>query len=192
MVFDFTPNRSRHGPLKFLGDYSGYVQADAYSGYDEFFRTSDATEVGCNAHARRKFEYALDSDPVRAANMMALYGKLYDIERGAKEEQCDNAQLLHARQTNAKPILEQIKELLDKWKNEVLPKSEIGKAVGYALNQWEALIRYVDDPILSIDNNLSERTLRMVAIGRKNYLFAGSESGGHSDIAECAITVTLI
>jgi len=110
--------------------------------------------------------------------MMALYGKLYDVERQAKEEQYDNAQLLHIRQTKAKPILAQIKELLDKWKTEVLPKSEIGKAVGYALNQWEALTRYVDDPILSIDNNLSERTLRMVAIGRKNYLFAGSESGG--------------
>jgi transposase len=193
VVFDFTPNRSRHGPLEFLGDYSGYVQADAYSGYDEFFRTSKATEVGCNSHARRKFEYALDSDPVRAANMMALYGKLYDIERQAKEEQYDNVHLLHARQMNAKPILAQIKEIFDKWKNEVLPKSEIGKAVGYALNQWEALIRYVDDPILDIDNNLSERTLRMVAIGRKNYLFAGSESGGrraavlYSLVASCKL-----
>ena len=72
VVFDFTPTRSREGPIKFLGNYSGYVQADAYSGYDEFFRKSDATEVGCNSHARRKFEYALDSDPVRAARMMVL------------------------------------------------------------------------------------------------------------------------
>ena len=147
VVFDFTPNRSRHGPLNFLGNYNGYVQADACSGYDEFFRNSKATEVGCNAHARRKFDYALDTDPVRAANMLALYGKLYEIEKRAKEEKYGNKQLLHIRQTEAKPILEQIKKLLDKWKIEALPQSPLGKAVTYALNQWEALICYLNDPI---------------------------------------------
>jgi transposase len=177
VVFDFTPNRSREGPLKFLGTYSGYVQADAYSGYDEFFRKSDATEVGCHAHARRKFDYALDSDPVRAARLLVLWGKLYDIERKAKDDNYSIAQLLEARQKEAKPILVEIKTVLDEYKNQVLPKSPIGKAVSYSLNQWEALNRYVDDSILEIDNNLSERLLRMVVIGRKNYLFAGSEAG---------------
>jgi transposase len=177
VVFDFTPNRSREGPLKFLGTYSGYVQADAYSGYDEFFRKSDATEVGCHAHARRKFDYALDSDPVRAARLLVLWGKLYDIERKARDDNYSMAQLLEARQKEAKPILAEIKTVLDEYKNQVLPKSPIGKAVSYSLNQWEALNRYVDDPILDIDNNLSERLLRMVVIGRKNYLFAGSEAG---------------
>ena len=193
VVFDFTPTRSREGPLKFLGKYSGYVQADAYSGYDEFFRKSDATEVGCNSHARRKFDYALDTDPVRAARMLALWGRLYDIERKAKDENYSSAQLLEARQKEAKPILAEIETVLDEYKNQVLPKSPIGKAITYSLNQWEALNRYVDDPMLEIDNNLSERILRMVVIGRKNYMFAGSEAGAwraaiiYSLVASCKL-----
>jgi hypothetical protein len=179
--------------LKFLGKYSGYVQADAYSGYDEFFRKSDATEVGCNAHARRKFDYALDTDPVRAACMLVLWGRLYDIERKARDENYSSAQLLEARQKQAKPILAEIKAVLDEYKNQVLPKSPIGKAITYSLNQWEALNRYVDDPMLEIDNNLSERILRMVVIGRKNYMFAGSEAGAwraaiiYSLVASCKL-----
>ena len=177
VVFDFTPTRSREGPVKFLGKYSGYVQADAYSGYDEFFRKSGATEVGCHAHARRKFDYALDTDPVRSARLLVLWGRLYDIERKAKEEKYSSVQLLEVRQKEARPILAEIKTVLDEYKNQVLPKSPIGKAITYSLNQWEALNRYLGDPMLDIDNNLSERTLRMVVIGRKNYLFAGSEAG---------------
>ena len=194
VVFDFTPTRSREGPLKFLGKYSGYVQADAYSGYDEFFRKNkSATEVGCNAHARRKFDYALDTDPVRAARMLVLWGRLYDIERKAKDENYSSVQLLEARQKQARPILAEIKTALDEYKNQVLPKSPIGKAVTYSLNPWDALNRYVDDPMLDIDNNLSERTLRMVVIGRKNYMFAGSEAGAwraaiiYSLVASCKL-----
>ena len=194
VVFDFTPTRSREGPLKFLGKYSGYVQADAYSGYDEFFRKNkSATEVGCNAHARRKFDYALDTDPVRAARMLVLWGRLYDIERKARDENYSSVQLLEARQKQAMPILAEIKTALDEYKNQALPKSPIGKAVTYSLNQWEALNRYVDDPMLDIDNNLSERTLRMVVIGRKNYMFAGSEAGAwraaiiYSLVASCKL-----
>lgn len=193
VVFDFTPTRSREGPVKFLGTYSGYVQADAYSGYDEFFRKSDATEVGCHAHARRKFDYALDTDPVRAARLLVLWGRLYDIERKAKQENYSSAQLLEARQKEAKPILAEIKTVLNEYKNRVLPKSPIGKAISYSLNQWEALNIYVDDPLLDIDNNLSERTLRMVVIGRKNYMFAGSEAGAwraaiiYSLVASCKL-----
>jgi transposase len=193
VVFDFTPTRSREGPIKFLGDYGGYVQADAYSGYDEFFRKSNATEIGCNSHARRKFEYAVDSDPVRAARMMVLCGRLYEIEKRAKKENYSDEQLLEARQTEALPIFDEILSALNEYKDRVLPKSPMGKAITYSLNQWEALIRYVDDPILDIDNNLSERTLRMVVIGRKNYLFAGSESGAkraaiiYSLVASCKL-----
>jgi len=193
VVFDFTPTRSREGPLKFLGKYSGYVQADAYSGYDELFRKGKATEVGCNSHARRKFEYALDSDPVRAARMMVLWGRLYEIESRAKKEKYDGAQLLDVRQKEAKPILAEIKTVLDEYKDQVVPKSPMGKAITYALNQWEVLNRYVENPILDIDNNLSERTLRMVVIGRKNYMFAGSEAGAwraaiiYSLVASCKL-----
>jgi len=194
VVFDFTANRSRNGPVSFIGkDYKGYVQADAYSGYDELFRTTEAVEVGCHAHARRKFEYALDSDPVRSARMMVLWGKLYEIEKRAKEENYDSAQLLQARQKEAKPILAEIKTVLDEYKNQVLPKSPMGKAITYSLNQWNFLLRYADDPILDIDNNLAERTLRMVVIGRKNYMFAGSEAGAkraaiiYSLVASCKL-----
>jgi transposase len=193
VVFDFTPTRSREGPLKFLGKFSGYVQADAYSGYDEFFRKSDATEVGCHAHARRKFDYALDTDPVRAARLLVLWGSLYDIERNAREENYSSSQLLEVRQKQAKLILAEIKAVLDEYKDQVLPKSPIGKAIAYSLNQWEALNRYVDDPMLEIDNNVSERTLRMVVIGRKNYMFAGSEAGAwraaiiYSLVASCKL-----
>ena len=193
VVFDFTPTRSREGPLKFLGDYCGFVQADAYSGYDEFFRKGKATEVGCNAHARRKFEYAMDSDPVRAARMMVLWGRLYGIESRAKKEKYNSAQLLKARQQEAMPILAEIKAVLGEYKDQVLPKSPMSKAINYALNQWEALNRYVDDPMLDIDNNISERTLRMVVIGRKNYMFAGSEAGAeraaiiYSLVASCKL-----
>jgi transposase len=193
VVFDFTPTRSREGPIKFLGKYCGKLQADAYSGYDEYFRTSGATEIGCHAHARRKFEYALDSDPVRAARLMVLWGRLYEIEKRAKEEKYNGTQLLKVRQNEAKPILNKIKAVLNEYKDRVLPKSPMGKAITYSLNQWEALQRYCDDPILEIDNNLSERTLRTVCIGRKNYLFAGSEAGArrtaniYSLVASCKL-----
>ena len=193
VVFDFTPNRSREGPIRFLGNYSGYVQADAYSGYDEFFRVSQAIEVGCNSHARRKFEYALDSDPVRAARMMVLWGRLYEIERIARQEKYEAAQLLEIRQTQAKPIFAEIRSLLEEYQKQVLPKSPMGKAIGYALNQWDALMRYTDHPLLDIDNNISERVLRMVVLGRKNYLFAGREAGArraailYSLVASCKL-----
>lgn len=193
VVFDFTSTRSREGPIKFLGDYDGFVQADAYSGYDAFFRKGKATEIGCHSHARRKFEYALDDDPVRAARLMVLWGRLYAIESRAKEDEVDSVQLLKVRQHEAKPILEEIKRVLDDTKDQVLPKSPISKAINYSLNQWDALVRYSDNPILDIDNNLSERTLRMVVLGRKNYMFAGSEAGAwrasiiYSLVASCKL-----
>jgi hypothetical protein len=193
VVFDFTPNRSRNGPTNFLGNYDGFVQADAYSGYDEFFRKGKATEVGCNSHARRKFEHAMDSDPVRAARMMVLWGRLYEIEKRAKEENYSDERLLVTRQTEALPIFDEVMSAINEYKDQVLPKSPMGKAITYTFNQWDALVRYTSDPILSIDNNLSERTLRMVVLGRKNYLFAGSEAGAeraaiiYSLVASCKL-----
>jgi len=193
VIFDFTPTRSRHGPIAMMKDYTGYVQADAYSGYDEFFRTSEATEVGCNAHARRKFDQALESDPARGARMVGLWNRLYDVERDLKDENASHEDILQARQTKSKAILDMIKPILDRYQLEVLPKTPIGKAVTYALNQWQALCEYINNPILSIDNNLSERTIRMVVIGRKNYLFAGSEAGAkraaiiYSMVASCKL-----
>ena len=140
-----------------------------------------------------KFEYALDDDPVRAAHMMVLWGRLYEIESRAKKEKYSSTQLLQARQDEAKPILKEMKLALDKYKNQVLPKGLMAKAITYALNQWEALNHYVENPMLDIDNNISERALRMVVIGRKNYMFAGSEAGAwraaiiYSLVASCKV-----
>ena len=171
-----------------------FVQADAYSGYDEFFRESGSTEVGCHAHARRKFDYAMESDPARGSQMLALWKDLYAIEKTAKDQQYDAKQLLEARQTESTKILARIRENLIEWKDQTTPKSPTGKAITYSLNQWDALMAYLEDPILEIDNNLAERTLRMVAVGRKNWMFAGSEAGAeraaiiYSLVASCKLS----
>lgn len=182
-VFDFTETRSRAGPLAFLGGYAGYVQADAYGGYDVLFRPlpdgtdSPRREVGCWAHARRKFYDARLDDRSRCTEMLALIGKLYDVEREAKDVDADVRRAM--RQERSVPILEAIETKLQTWSIELLPKSTVGQAVAYARGQWKALLRYVQDGRLPIDNNLSERMLRMAAVGRKNWLFFGSEAGGH-------------
>jgi hypothetical protein len=193
VVFDYTPTHSRDGPIAFLGDYSGYVQADAYKGYDALFEKGDATEVACWAHTRRKFHDSLTTDPRRAHEMLAMIGKLYTVERQAKENGLDAIALKELRQQHSKPILEPIRRRLEDWSVEALPKSPIGQAVGYARGQWIALNRYTEDGDLDIDNNLSERVLRIVAIGRKNWLFAGSDAGAeraaiiYSLIASCKL-----
>jgi transposase len=193
VVFDYTPNHCREGPVEFLGDYSGYLQADAYAGYDVVFEKSLATEVGCWSHARRKFYEAKDTDPARGHEILVLIGELYKIERQAKEEEMNAAQIKDLRQEYSPPILNQIKQRLETFSIEVLPKSPMGQAIGYARGQWKALNRYLEDGILSIDNNLSERTLRMVVIGRKNWLFAGHDNGArwaaiiYSLVASCKL-----
>ena len=125
--------------------------------------------------------------------MMALWGRLYEIESRAKKQKYDEAKLLEVRQNEALPILAELKAALDEYRDQTLPKSPMGKAITYSLNQWDSLVRYADDPILEIDNNISERTLRMVVIGRKNYMFAGSEAGAwrasiiYSLVASCKL-----
>jgi transposase len=177
VVFDYTPTRQRAGPLAFLGDYSGFIQADAYAGYDAVFAQGRATEVGCWAHTRRKFYEAKDTAPAVAHEALLLIRALYKIERQAKEDKLEAEALLALRQAHSQPILATIAERLSVWSQSVLPKSPMGQAIGYAQGQWEALVRYADHPLLAIDNNLAERTLRAVTLGRKNWLFAGSDAG---------------
>jgi transposase len=194
VYFDYTTTRSREGPEQVLGGYQGYIQADAFNGYDGLYGEGKATEVGCWGHARRKFDEAKQTDPLRANQMLALIAKLYVIEDQAQEEHLDAEGVKALRQKFSKPILEdEIKPFLESWGPEVLPKSPIGKAVTYALNQWEALNRYLDNGILSIDNSLSERVIKLVALGRKNWLFSGSDEGAqraailYSLIASCKL-----
>jgi hypothetical protein len=193
VVFDYTPNRCRDGPVEFLRCFEGYLQADAYNGYDAVFENPVIIEVGCWSHARRKFYDAYDTDRAHCAEMMGYIRQLYDVEAQAKEQNFNASGRFFLRAEKSRPILERIKEKLDAWSISVLPKSPVGQAVSYARNQWQALMRFLENGILEVDNNISERVLRMVAIGRKNWMFAGSDEGGrraaviYSLVASCKL-----
>jgi transposase len=178
VVYDFTPTRSRDGPNRILEKFAGCLQCDAYSGFNELFRSGRVLEVGCWAHARRYFYEALASAPREAVLMLGKIQRLYRIEREAKERGLDADAVRRLREERARPILEELRVELERLAGEVLPKSLIGEAVGYARAQWAALNRYVEDGRLAIDNNSAERAMRRVAVGRKNWLFAGSLEGG--------------
>lgn len=175
-VYDFTPTHSRDGPMRYLGDYSGYLQADAYKGYDAIFQNEKVVEVACWAHARRYFFEAQSTDPPRSKAALGYIQRLYHVEELAKNLSAKARGLL--RREQSRPILLEFKQWLDAQGLLALPESEMGKAIGYALGQWSALTRYIEDGDLAIDNNAAENALRGVAIGRKNWLFAGSDAGG--------------
>src|SRR6185295_1030358 len=177
-IYDFTESRARDGPASFLGGFQGYLHADAYGGYDHIYLGSNEAilEVACWAHARRKFFDAKDSSLRDAHQVLEWIQQLYDIEDRARELSPQSRQSL--RQDESDPVLDRIEAYLAERSKRVLPKSPLGKAVFYAHNQWRALRRYTADGRLSIDNNVSERTLRHQAIGRKNWLFLGSEQAG--------------
>jgi transposase len=178
-VFNYTPDRCRDGPEQFFRGYKGYLQVDAYSGYECLFGTGDIVEVACWAHARRKFFDAKTSEEWRSHLMLGMIRGLYEVEDEVAKLD-DEAAKVRYRQQHARPLLETIAAWLKEHRDQVLPKSPLGEAIGYALNNWTALNRYVDVGYLAIDNNPAERSLRAVAIGRKNWLFAGSDAGGRT------------
>jgi transposase len=177
-VYDFTLSRSRDGPQSFLEDFRGYLHADAYAGYDAIYLGSDneIVEVACWAHARRQFFDARHNYPREAHQVLEWIRQLYDIEDRARELSVAARRELRAAEAN--PVLDKIEVYLAELATRVLPKTAFAKAVAYARNQWQALRRYTEDGRLTIDNNVSERTLRHQAIGRKNWLFLGSEAAG--------------
>ena len=177
-VYDFTASRERDGPAKFLKGFAGYLQADAYSGYDGLYigSPSPIREVACWAHARRKFYEARSSSPGNAALILEAIRRLYDVEDRARELSVEARQAL--RTGESVPILERLGGDLDRLAEKVLPKSALGQALTYARNQWSALCRYTADGRLTIDNNVAERRLRDQAIGRKNWLFLGNVDAG--------------
>jgi transposase len=195
-VFDFTLNRQRDGPQQFLAHFHGYLHADAFSGYDALYlpppRAGAASiiEVACHAHARRKFYEARGSDAARSHQALAYYRQLYELERRAKDNQLDDAQRRQLRQDLAVPILETFHTWLQAQRVEVLPKSPMAEAIGYALNNWTALRRYTDAGFLAIDNNVAEREMKRIAIGRKNWLFVGSPKGGQTAAVLFSFTST--
>jgi len=190
VVFDFTPGRSRDGPKRFLGDFGGILQADAYSGYDHLYVNGRIREAGCMAHGRRGFIKAEVEDKTNAGHALAAIRRLYAVERQANEQNLGPEARRELRQRESLPVLTAMKPWLVELKRSVRPKSFVGKAVGYFLNQWDALCFFTGDGRVAIDNNLVERQMRCVAVGRKNWLFAGSEEGGHRAAAIYSLVCT--
>jgi transposase len=188
LVYQYSPTREQHWPQTFLQGYTGFVQADAYAGYDALFATGRMREVACWAHARRKFFEAQQTDPERALYVLGVIRQLYAVEKRARQEKerlglpwADYWALrLRQRQEQCVSILTTLCHWLKEQQRQVLPKSPIGEAITYALNQWDALVRYTTEGFLEIDNNAVERALRPIAVGRKNYLFFGSDVGGQT------------
>lgn len=174
------------GPQAKLRGYRGYVQADAAGTFDDLFTDGSRLEVGCNAHARRKFFQTRDTDPTPAGFALSTYQRLYEIE--ARVRRASPEERLAARQLESKPIFDAFYAYLDELAGAVTPGSPLATAVTYARNHRVALRRFLDDGRLSPDNNAVERALRTVAVGRKNWLFAGSEQGAEN----AAIHYTLI
>jgi transposase len=184
IVYDHTESRAGRHPKAKLAGYRGYLQADAYAGYDQVFADGRIQEVACWAHARRKFfgiaQQAEKGKMISAHVALDFIGRLYDIEREAKDQRLDAADLRQRRQEQALPILQTFKDWLEERLRELAPKTPTAKAIGYALKNWQALVRYTEDGRLEIDNNRSERAIRPLAIGRKNWLFLGSPKGGQA------------
>ncbi|MBA3641649.1 MAG: IS66 family transposase [Acidobacteria bacterium] len=167
-VYDFTESRKRDGPAQWLAGFSGDLQADAYGGYDGLYQDSrrNIVEVACWAHTRRYWWEAKTTDAARAHQALAFIARLYQLEDAAKT--LSPADRCALRQEQAVPILAEFEAWLASIGSQVLPKSPVGEALRDTQNQWQALQRYATDGDLSIDNNLSERTVKIAALGRKN------------------------
>ncbi len=177
VLFDYRPGRSRSGPIHVLRNYKGWLQTDGYSAYEEFEKREGIFLVGCMAHVRRYFEKALDYDNVNAGWVLGKIRELYAIEREAREKCLGHDERKALREEKALPVINELGIWLrDKYKM-FLPKSPMGEAVNYFLGRFNYVARYLKDGQLEIDNNLAENAIRPIAIGRKNYLFAGSHEG---------------
>lgn len=176
-LFDYQEGRSSKNPNRMLKKFQGFLQTDGYKGYNGVSARSDVVAVGCMAHARRYFVKAKSCDPNNAEWMLTHIQSLYQIEKELRENGFAPEYRYQIRQKYALPILAEIRAWLDEKAKRVLPKSVIGEAITYMNNQWRRLERYTTDGRLEIDNNLVENQIRPVALGRKNYLFAGSHNG---------------
>ena len=175
--FAYSEDRKGEHPRRHLKNFKGALQADAYSGFHHLYGDGVIYEVACWAHTRRKFHdihvaHASPTTTEALARIGALYGIEEQIRGKPAELRCS------VRQTRSKPLLDELRQWMDKTLRSLSTKSETAGAIRYALSHWRALTRYIDDGLLEIDNNSAERTLRAVAIGRKNYLFMGADSGG--------------
>ena len=174
VLFDYRTGRGREGPDDILKDYKGYLQTDGYAVYEDFDKRQGITLLHCMAHARRKFTDALESDRARAGHALAMFGQLYAAERSITDGALTGDAIMQLRQQQSVPVLDALKEWMANEYPKVLPKSPVGQAIAYCLPRWGKLCIYTSDAKLNIDNNPVENAIRPVAIGRKNYLFAGS------------------
>jgi transposase len=177
-LYNFTLGRGRDGPSGFFETYKGYFVSDAYGGYEELLQREGIRSVGCWTHARRYFKKAQDSAPQAASEMLVLIAQLYRIEHQAKV--LDAAERLRIRHEQSLRQLEKIREWLLNNRQKHLPQSPMGQAIAYTLKIWDRLCVYTEDGRLPIDNNVTENAIRPIALGRKNWLFVGSENGGHT------------
>lgn len=179
VIFDYRKNRSREGPDDFLKDFRGTLQVDGYDGYAEIIARNALVHAGCMDHVRRRFEKALGYDKQRATYALETIGQWYMVEREAKDNGLSFDQRLALRKENVAPSMESFKQWMRNQLTQVLPKSPIGVALQYALNQWEYFTPYLTDGRIELSNILIENAIRPVALGRKNFLFAGSHKAAH-------------
>jgi len=188
VLFDYRKTRGKEGPDEMLKEFAGFLQTDGYSAYDHFEKQPRITLLACMAHARRKFEHAQENSPTLAGHALKMFQTLYDIERDIRERNLEPNTIQTLRQEKSKPILNEMENWLREQIILVPPKSAIGVAMAYTLNLWPRLIRYIDDGRFHIDNNLIENSIRPVALGRKNYLFAGS----HEAAQQAAVIYSIL
>ncbi|MDD2529293.1 MAG: IS66 family transposase, partial [Lentimicrobiaceae bacterium] len=188
VLFDYQKTRGREGPDELLKNFVGFLQTDAYTAYNNLRNRANIIQMACMAHARRKFEHALNNDPALATEALVMFGKLYEIERDAREQNLSHDDIKALRQEKSLPVLHQMEAWLKEKMNLVLPKSAIDQAIAYTLGLWPRLTRYIEQGRFNIDNNLTENSIRPVALGRKNYMFAGS----HDAAQHAAIVYSLL
>jgi transposase len=190
LVYQYAPSRSGEVAEAFMGEYQGYVQSDAFSGYNRFDDKPNIRLMGCWAHARRKFVEVLKAkkkirskrtNPKGLADeALSFIQRLYRIEKQAKEQALSFEQIGRLRRKESLPILEQFKQWLEDKAPIVPPKSLLGKAIAYSLDNWQRLIVYVEDGRLQLDNNAAENAIRPFVVGRKNWLFSGHPRGAEA------------
>ncbi|MDP2632961.1 MAG: IS66 family transposase [Candidatus Curtissbacteria bacterium] len=177
VFYDYQQGRGREGPLKLLENFKGYLQTDGYSVYDWFAKQAGITHVGCMAHARRYFEKALDYDAEKAGFVLKKTQAIYAIERKAREENISAVQRKELRLNETLPLMNELGKLIALMQKTAIPKSPMGIALEYTSKRWDILSNFMYDGSLEIDNNWVENAIRPNALGRKNYLFAGSHEG---------------
>jgi len=192
VVFDYTPDRKSEGPARFLKKEHGVVQCDGYSGYKRIAREHpNVVWAGCMAHARRKFVEALDAGDARAAIPVQIIRRLYEVEEKAKEDSPEMRRV--RRQAESVPAMDRLRAWMKEMLLKVPPKTPLGRAITYTIKQWPSLCVYLNDGKVPIDNNGVERQIRRIAVGRKNWLFAGSDAGArraailYSIIGTCSL-----